>query len=154
MISTELDLTEAIKKLRSVSINPIIKDINSSEYYSLKILYSLLNEPSDKKVCVSDIRNRLNISAPSVTKILNGLEIKGLIERKNDEENHRNIDVYITEEGIKVKEKADYALDDFIANVYNTVGRENIVQFLHLSKIILTAIENEIENYHLKGENI
>lgn len=154
MISTELDLTEAIKKLRSVSINPIIKDINSSEYYSLKILYSLLNEPSDKKVCVSDIRNRLNISAPSVTKILNGLEIKGLIERKNDEENHRNIDVYITEEGIKVKKKADYALDDFIANVYNTVGRENIVQFLHLSKIILTAIENEIENYHLKGENI
>lgn len=154
MISTELDLTEAIKKLRSVSINPIIKDINSSEYYSLKILYSLLKEPSDKKVCVSDIRNRLNISAPSVTKILNGLEIKGLIERKNDEENHRNIDVYITEEGIKVKEKADYALDDFIANVYNTVGRENIVQFLHLSKIILTAIENEIKNYHLKGENI
>lgn len=154
MISTELDLTEAIKKLRSVSINPIIKNINSSEYYSLKILYSLLKEPSDKKVCVSDIRNRLNISAPSVTKILNGLEIKGLIERKNDEENHRNIDVYITEEGIKVKEKADYALDDFIANVYNTVGRENIVQFLHLSKIILTAIENEIKNYHLKGENI
>lgn len=154
MISTELDLTEAIKKLRSVSINPIIKDINSSEYYSLKILYSLLKEPSDKKVCVSDIRNRLNISAPSVTKILNGLEIKGFIERKNDEENHRNIDVYITEEGIKVKEKADYALDDFIANVYNTVGRENIVQFLHLSKIILTAIENEIKNYHLKGENI
>lgn len=154
MISTEFDLTEAIKKLRSVSINPIIEDINSSEYYSLKTLYSLSNEPSDKKVCVSDIRNRLNISAPSVTKILNGLEIKGLIKRENDEENHRNIDVYITDEGIKVKEKADFALDGFIANIYESVGRENIIQFLHLSKLILTAIENEVENYNLKGGNI
>lgn len=154
MISTELELTEAIKKLSAVTINPIIGDINSSEYYSLKTLYSLLNRPEDKKVCVSDIRNRLNISAPSVTKILNGLESKGFIKRENDQDNHRNIDVYITDEGVRVKERADFALDGFIANIYESVGRENIIQFLHLSKLILTAIETEVENYNLKGDSV
>ena len=144
MTATELDLTETIKLLHSISINPVIKGLNSNEYLSLKILISMTKSKQKNSIHVSDITKKMNIAAPSVTKLLNGLELKGYITRKNDSINRRNIDVFITEKGIDVKNQADVVLSDFIANVYKRVGRENIEQFLKLSKLISTAISDEI----------
>ncbi len=144
MTTTELDLTETIKLLRSLSINPVIKGLNSNEYLSLKILYSLKNDEHKDDIHVCDITKRMNIAAPSVTKILNSLESKGYITREFDTSNRRNIDVFITEKGIEIKRSADTLVDEFIANVYNRVGRENIEQFLQLSKLITEAIDEEI----------
>ena len=144
MTATELDLTETIKLLHSISINPVIKGLNSNEYLSLKILISMTKAKQKNSIHVSDITKKMNIAAPSVTKLLNGLELKGYITRKNDSINRRNIDVFITEKGIDVKNQADVVLSNFIANVYKRVGRENIEQFLKLSKLISTAISDEI----------
>ncbi len=144
MTATELDLTETIKLLHSISINPVIKGLNSNEYLSLKILISMTKSKQKNSIHVSDITKKMNIAAPSVTKLLNGLELKGYITRKNDSINRRNIDVFITEKGIDVKNQADVVLSNFIANVYKRVGRENIEQFLKLSKLISTAISDEI----------
>ncbi len=144
MTANELDLTETIKLLHSISINPVIQGLNSNEYFSLKILDSLTDGEQRKSAHVSDITKRMNIAAPSVTKLLNSLETKGYIVRKNDCSNRRNIDVFITEKGIDVKNEADSVLSEFVANVYNRVGRENIEQFLQLAKLISKAIDDEI----------
>ena len=62
MTTTELDLTETIKLLRSLSINPVIKGLNSNEYLSLKILYSLKNDEHKDDIHVCDITKRMNIA--------------------------------------------------------------------------------------------
>lgn len=148
MTGTENDITGIIKKLHSISFNPLIDGINSSEYISLKILIKLLDNSDKNSVHVSDITKKLKTSAPSVTKLLNGLEKKGLVTREIDKENRRNTLVCITEKGIKLKQHNDLILAKFISNVYDRVGRENIVQFLHLSELIHTAFEEEIKEFN------
>lgn len=150
MTGTTNDITDAIKKLHSLSLNPLIDGINSNEYLSLKILISLHDKSADHTVHVSDITKELRISAPSVTKILNGLELKGLITRETDKTNRRNTIVFVTEKGVFVKKQNDLVISEFIADVYSKVGRENIIQFLHLSEIIRNAIDEEIEIYKNK----
>lgn len=147
------DITDAIKKLHSLSLNPVIEGINSNEYLSLKVLIALHNKSVDHTVHVSDITKELKISAPSVTKILNGLEKKGLIFREIDKSNRRNTVVFVTEKGVFLKEQNDLVISEFIADVYSKVGRENIIHFLHLSEIIRNAIDEEIEIYKHKPQN-
>lgn len=147
MIGTENDITDAIKKLHSISLNPLITGLNSSEYFLLKILIRLLESSSNNSVHVSDITKKLNISAPSVTKILNGLEKRELITREIDKQNRRNTLVCITEKGTLLKKQNDLNIARLMTNVYNNVGRENIIQFLHLSDLIHRAIDDEIEKF-------
>ena len=147
-MSAPNDITSAIKKLHSISFNPLMKEVNSSEYISLKIISRLLKSNGDKGVKVSQITNELKIASPSVTKLLNGLENKELIVREMDKSNRRNTLVSITEKGVRVKEENDKILADFIPKVYDRVGRENIIQFLQLSELIHNAFDEEIENYN------
>lgn len=147
MTGTENDITSAIKKLHTISLNPLIEGLNSSEYFLLKILIKLLENSGENGVCVSDITKKMKISAPSVTKILNSLENKELIVRQTDSQRRRNTLVFITEKGILIKKQNDSNISKIMTNVYKRVGRENIIQFLHLSEIIHTAIDEEIKEF-------
>lgn len=147
MTGTENDITSAIKKLHSISFNPFIDGLNSSEYFLLKILIKLLDNASDCGVHVSDIAQKMRISAPSVTKILNSLESKGLITRETDKKSRRNTFVCITEKGILIKKQNDSNLSTIMKNVYERVGRENIVHFLQLAELIYDAFDEEIKEF-------
>lgn len=154
MFAHEKDITEAIKKLHSVSLNPLIKDVNSSEYFVLKKIIGLKNNSKDGKVYVSSISKILKISTPSVTKLLNSLEKKELIIREIDSENRRNTLVEITEKGNFVKKQNDSHIADLMTKVYQRVGRENIIQFLHLSDLIFDALDDEIKKFILEKEKV
>ena len=152
MTGAENDITIAVKKLHSITFNPLIEGMNSSEYTSLKTILKLREDSKFKEVHVSDISKKLGISAPSVTKLLNCLENKGFIKREIDKENRRNTLVYVTKKGLEITQHNDDVLAKFISNVYDRVGRENIVQFLQLSQLIHNAFDEEIEKFSLLNE--
>ena len=143
-MNSDNGIISMIKRLNSITLNPLIDEINSSEYVILNIVFKLNNEKSNSLVKVSEISKKLNVSTPSVTKVLNSLEKKGFVIREIDKENRRNTFVYLTEKGVEIKEQNDKILAKFIENVYERVGRENIVQFLELSRIILDAFDEEV----------
>ena len=145
-MNSSYDIVSMIKRLHSITFNPLIDEVNSSEYGILKLVCKINSEQNNPCVIVSDISKRLNVSAPSVTKVLNSLEKKGLVERKIDNENRRNTIVYLTKKGKEIKEQNDKILAKFIENVYEHVGRENIVQFMQLSEIILDAFDKEVNS--------
>ncbi len=145
MLHEEIDILSKVKKLHSMSFNPIHKGINSSEYTMLKVLSKIIEKEENTYVRVSNLTKRLKITAPSITKTLNALEKKGLITREVEKENRRNTLVFITEKGVEVKQENDKIIHDFILKVYDRVGRENIIQFLHLSELILNAFDDEIK---------
>ena len=143
-MNSDNGIISMIKRLNSITLNPLIDEINSSEYGILNIVFKMNNEKSNSLVKVSEISKKLNVSTPSVTKVLNSLEKKGFVIREIDKENRRNTFVYLTEKGVEIKEQNDKILAKFIENVYERVGRENIVQFLELSRIILDAFDEEV----------
>ncbi len=145
-MNSDNGIISMIKRLNSITLNPLIDEINSSEYGILNIVFKMNNEKSNSLVKVSEISKKLNVSTPSVTKVLNSLEKKGFVIREIDKENRRNTFVYLTEKGVEIKEQNDKILAKFIENVYERVGRENIVQFLELSRIILDAFDEEVSD--------
>lgn len=147
MTGSENDITSAIKKLHSISFNPIITGLNSSEYFLLKVLLKSCEVSDNNCVKVSDLAKKMRVSAPSVTKILNSLEKKELILRQSDKENRRNTLVFITDKGIEIKKKNDANLSLVMKDVYDRVGRENIIQFLHLAELIQDAFDDEIKAF-------
>lgn len=150
MFEANYDISSAIKQLHAISFNPLIEGINSNEYHLLEYLYN--NET--KQIVVSDITNKLKIAAPSVTKLLNGLDKKGYTVREIDPSNRRNTFVYITDEGKNIVQHNKAIISKVISDVYDNVGRENIVQFLHLAKLIHEAFEEEIKLFkNTKGDN-
>lgn len=147
MLSAENDVTSAIKNLHSISFNPIISGLNSSEYFLLKVLMKARETSKENGVRVSDIAKYMHISAPSVTKILNNLEKKEFIIREIDKVSRRNTLVSVTEKGIKIKQSNDSHLAEIMKNVYDRVGRENMVQFLHLAELIQNAFDEEMKDF-------
>lgn len=143
----EVDILSKVKKINSLSFNLIHSGINPSEYAMLKTIIKLTKDSQEAYVRVSDLTKTLNITAPSITKTLNALEKKGLISREVEKQNRRNTLVFITEKGAKLKSENDKIVSDFLLKVYDRVGRENIMQFLQLSELIIDAIDDEIKKY-------
>ncbi len=60
-----------------------------------------------KAAALSDI---LELSRPSITRILNALELRGFITRNIDKEDRRSVSIELTEAGIEALEKANREL--------------------------------------------
>ena len=145
MVHEEIDVFSKVRNINAFSFNLIHSGINSSEYAMLKVIFKFTQESQEAYVRVSDLTKALNITAPSVTKTLSALENKGLITREVEKKNRRNTLVFITEKGVEVKSENDKIVSDFLLKVYDRVGRENIIQFLQLSELIIDAFDDEIK---------
>lgn len=137
------DITETLIMLKSIRLSHIIAGITPNEYISLRIIQALINKSQGDGVHISQIGSELEISAPAVSKMLKGLEEKGLIRREVDFENRRNTFVFLTKKGIAIKANADNSLNAFFKNVYAKVGREDIGRFQMLAKKITAAVIEE-----------
>jgi long-chain acyl-CoA synthetase len=71
--------------------------------------YRLLALLSEGDAAASAVANRLAVSAPSVTSLVDGLVARGLVERQRDPTDRRRQPVAITSEGKKILTAADAA---------------------------------------------
>lgn len=81
----------------------------------------------------SDIAKQLSVRAPSLTKLIEQLEKKGLIERKSCEKDGRVKSVYLTEKGREIKEKSlevVYYLEDVLLEGFQENERKESVEYL------------------------
>jgi DNA-binding MarR family transcriptional regulator len=82
----------------------------------------------------SDISNKLNISRPSVTAMLNILEEKGYIERILNKDDRRKMYVKLTEDGNNKVLKEFQNLKDTITYIADNLGDEdsdNLIRILY-----------------------
>jgi DNA-binding MarR family transcriptional regulator len=141
----ERDIIDTLVMLKGINLSSIIDGITPNGYIFLKIIQTLIERSKSDATYVSEIGNKLEISAPAVSRMLKSLEAKGLIRREIDSENRRNTFVFLTDKGYTVKANADKSLNLFFKNVYKKVGRENIDQFRMLAKKITTVVFEELK---------
>ena len=81
---------------------------------------------------VSEISKRLQVTPPTVTQLIKGLEAHGLVERNIDLTDRRAVGIKLTEKGERVTRQA---ADDFIASINGLIeylGEEQSDQFAEL----------------------
>lgn len=73
-------------------------DMSKAEFVIMKII-DCLSESGKKNVAVSDIVNKVKVSAQAISRCLGGLEKKGYIERFSSKEDRRRMEVMVTQKG-------------------------------------------------------
>lgn len=75
-------------------------DLTYTQYITMMLLWD------KKKLNVKSIGERLYLDSGTLTPVLKKLEQKGYLSRSRNKEDERNLVVTVTEEGLKLREKA------------------------------------------------
>lgn len=107
-----------------------IAGYNPSEFKVLVTIKHGTEEKSDLKV--SEISQKLHVTPPTVTQIINLLEKDGLVERTNDPEDRRAVKIKLTSKGIEVTEQARSAFNETFAGLIDYLGEDESEQLAQL----------------------
>ncbi|MDE7194826.1 MAG: MarR family transcriptional regulator [Oscillospiraceae bacterium] len=101
------DYDRLLKSMRHMmSINPtaLLKNVTPAE---LKLIYCAQEYFKNEGTPVSsaEAAERLGISAPAVSRTVKGLEVKGCLKRRLDDNDRRSIKIEVTEKGRELLEE-------------------------------------------------
>jgi DNA-binding MarR family transcriptional regulator len=71
------------------------------------------------------------VDAPTITGIIKRLELSGLVERRHNREDRRNVKVYLTPEGTSIKESLPQAVGVYYNVLMRGFSEEDQQDFLH-----------------------
>jgi long-chain acyl-CoA synthetase len=79
--------------------------------------YRILILLDEGKVAASALADKLAVSRPSVTAVVDGLVTRGLVERHHDPDDRRRVGHDITVEGRLILERADISVDKRLTEI-------------------------------------
>lgn len=97
------------------------------------------------EVLAGDIAEFMGISTPRVAAVLNCMEQKGFVVRHPSDGDKRKVVVSITEAGKAELKKADDELLNFTVYLFDTVGDDDLQEFLRIAERISQALQNRYE---------
>lgn len=116
-----------------------LSNITNGEFFLLSNIKQRMEEHNDKKelgVKISDLSKDIGCKMAGVSRMVNGLEEKGLIERKLDAKDRRAVYIDLSEQGQKQYKEATIIMDHYINSITERYGEEDLeVLFVHLNKL-------------------
>ena len=107
----------AARLARQVDVGLAQVDLSLPQYRILMFL-------AEGSVAASALADSLAVSRPSVTAVVDGLVSRGLVERRHDEGDRRRVGHALTEEGRRVLEEADAAVNARLAEIASFLSDE------------------------------
>lgn len=104
-------------------IKEALKPFNLT-HAQLNVLH-LLFENDPEPIAANELKIKILVSNPDVTRLLDRLVKKGFVVRQTCPENRRKIDISITESGIKVYKKAHHEAKKSVHNFFKDKISEN-----------------------------
>lgn len=104
----------------------------------IRVLFCIRNG----KMKVSEISKLLHVTSPSVTQLLKGLEINGLIERQIDPVDRRAVGITLTEKGEMLIKQSTRAFTQSMDGLVEYLGEEESQQLAELLSKALCYFSN------------
>ncbi len=105
-------------------------DIYEPQYNVLKIL----NSAKGKPISVNTILENMVQRSSNVSRIVDKLNAKGLVERTLSFQDRRKMDIIITEEGIELLKKLDRKVHGFHKPMMNNLNSQELEKLSQLLK--------------------
>lgn len=99
------------------------KEITHQQYNVLRILRGQHPNPCNLKL----IKERMLDSMSDASRIVDKLLKKGFVQRRESKKDRRNVDLLITNKGLKLLESLDY-IDDSFHDLFKNLSKEEINQ--------------------------
>ncbi|MGY6558812.1 MAG: MarR family winged helix-turn-helix transcriptional regulator [Nitritalea sp.] len=116
----------------------------AKEGFTTSIGFVLININSKEGTPATKIAPLMGLESRSLTRMLKGMEEKGLIYRKQDPTDKRSVRIYLTEEGIKKKKVSVQVIKAFNLQVREKVSEEELSIFFRVFEKIQSVIEDII----------
>jgi long-chain acyl-CoA synthetase len=100
----------AARLARQVELALATVDLTLSQYRILIIL-------GEGKEAASSLADKLAVTRPSITAVVDGLVARGLVERHADQGDRRRVSHDITAAGLETLARADIAVDEWLAEI-------------------------------------
>ncbi|RDU36703.1 MarR family transcriptional regulator [Neobacillus piezotolerans] len=101
-----------------------IAGFNPSEFKIMAVIKQGTNEGGGG-MKVSEISQRLHVTPPTVTQLINVLEKDGLVAREIDPNDRRSVNVRLTDKGDEVTEQARKAFRETFLGLIDYLGEED-----------------------------
>lgn len=111
-------------------------DITAEQW---QVLLTLSNQ---NKINQKVLSQAVNKDQPTLTRMLDILERKALVERHVSKEDRRSFSIYITEKGLNLTEKLTPYIEDIFRKILNGISEKDLKIYID----VLTKIDNNITN--------
>lgn len=107
-----------------------------------------MSQNLQKEINPSTLSEKLHMSRPRVTAILNTLKKKGLVETEQDKEDRRRLTVKITEKGLILINDKQAKAKEYFNLFIDSVGEENARELISIINLAVSEMDN------IEGEKI
>lgn len=110
-------------------------ELSRGEYLVLRCVWVLDSDFEHRRagnVRAAELSDMLDLSRPSVTRILNALERRGFISRDIDSRDRRGVVIELTTAGLRAVEKANRRLLDIAERVVESLGESDTDKLIEL----------------------
>lgn len=131
-------LFQQIKEGTSTPISELLDEFNCGE---IGVLSTLAFDQNP--VTAGELSEKLNVTTARIARILNSLESKQYIRRKNDRTDRRKIFVTITKKGKELADSTKKEIMDKIVQVIQEVGYDEIQTYISIVLEIKSVLNNQ-----------
>jgi DNA-binding MarR family transcriptional regulator len=107
--------------------------------------YTLLAIPDGESISMNDLSNKMKLAGSTMTRMVDQLVQKGLVDRQPDAEDRRVVRVRLTENGWQAKQQLDEALQTFFLTVMQGIPENERAQVIHSLERLNAAILNALQ---------
>lgn len=131
-------LFQQIKEGTSTPISEMLDEFNCGE---IGVLSTLAFDQNP--VTAGELSEKLNVTTARIARILNSLESKQYIRRKNDRIDRRKTFVTITKKGKELADSTKKEIMDKIVQVIQEVGYDEIQTYISIVLKIRSVLNNQ-----------
>ncbi|CEG25496.1 MarR family winged helix-turn-helix transcriptional regulator [Bacillus sp. B-jedd] len=108
-----------------------IAGFNPSEFKMMAVIKQGMSE-GNGVMKVSEISQKLHVTPPTVTQLINVLEKDGFVERTIDPDDRRAVKIRLTEKGLEVTDQARKAFREKFLGLIDHLGEEDSLKLAEL----------------------
>lgn len=107
-----------------------------------------------KGVKVSDLAKAVRMTMPGVSRLLSGLEEKGIIERRIDKSDRRNTLVFLTEDGYSKIREYKKRINKYFETVFERFGEDRVAEVIELIGELSEIAQEELQKELIGSESM
>ncbi|MDD5795076.1 MarR family winged helix-turn-helix transcriptional regulator [Clostridium sp. HCP1S3_B4] len=137
------EIKHILEKMKNIAAKfQPMKLLSIGEFALLSIIYNTSKEVD--KIKSSDISEKLNISKPAASRMLNVVEEKGYIKRYMEKEDRRVVTISITQAGIDVYKNEINEYNKVCNRIVSKMGQKDMENFSFLVDKFFDIIAQEL----------
>ena len=115
--------------------NTLLKEFNLSKQECMFLIITYTLSAQDKNVCLKEIREKMEMSKPSISILMSKLEKKGYIERHLNKQNLREIYVRLSNYSMKIAESTIARINEHLNMIIERMGISKVEELIELNKL-------------------